>query len=193
MPAMRGGATLGISVLNLTEQDRIANGLPVRRGALITAVRPGSPADRAGLPIGGVVVAIDGRRVDSADDLVSSIRAAQPGQEIELTYYQGDRLARKSVTLAPAAGSALSAGPAASMPPAARPGADRSLLGRVERMVDDASIPRLSTVYDPREMADLQQRVNQLAEQLQRIEARLKAIEGQSAGPAAGAPGGTTP
>src|SRR4029453_14580303 len=42
----------------------------------------------------------DGRTVDSADDLVSAIRAARPGQEVELTYYEGDRLNRKSVRLA---------------------------------------------------------------------------------------------
>ena len=39
-PAVGGGPSLGVTVMPLTEDARVNYGLPVRRGALITAVRP---------------------------------------------------------------------------------------------------------------------------------------------------------
>jgi hypothetical protein len=191
-PAGGGGASLGITVVPLTDEARAAYGLTVRRGALITGVRPGSPADRAGLPMGGVVVAVDGRRVDSADDLVGAIRAARAGQEVELTYYEGDRLSRKMVRLAPAGGGVPPReGPLGSGFGA--PGGDRNFLNQVEKIVDGLAPPRgPSTVYNPRDLAALQARVTELTEQLKAMEARLRALEGKTSGTgaAASAPSG---
>jgi len=196
-PTGSGGATLGITVVPLTEEARTVYRVSAaRRGAVIASIRPGSPADRSGLPIGGVIVSVDGRRIDSADDLVASIRAARPGQEVELTYYEGDRLSRKTVRLAPAAGIA----PAA--PPREGPlgygtgpgtGSDRPLLSRVERTLDSLAggARGLSTVYNPADMAALQARMQELAQQMQSLDERLKSIEsklGTAAAPATPAP-----
>ena len=211
MPAAgAGGATLGITVVTLTEDARATYRVTARRGALITSVRQGSPADRAGLPIGGVVVSIDGRRIDSADDLVAAIRGARAGQEVELTYYEGDRLGRKTVKLAPAA-----VGIVPAMPPARAPAigglggmiggggigadatGDRPLLSRVERMVDSVTQPRgPSTVFNPQDMAALQGRMLELTQQMQKLEQRLQAIEsklGTAPAPAPGLGGGLSP
>ena len=49
--------TLGISVAPVSQQAVLQYGLVVRSGALITMIVPGSPADRVGLPIGGVIAA----------------------------------------------------------------------------------------------------------------------------------------
>jgi hypothetical protein len=70
---------------------------------LIASLDPESPADRVGLPLGGVIVSVDGQRVDSPRDLVRFVQAARPGQSIELTYYQGATRFRKRVQLAPGA------------------------------------------------------------------------------------------
>ena len=180
-----GGATLGITVVPLTEEARSAYRITARRGALITSVRPGSPADRAGLPIGGVVVSIDGRRIDAADDLVAVIRGARAGQEIELTYYEGDRLGRKTVKLAPSAVGTVPAippreGPTGPLGLGTGPGTgnDRPLLSRVERMVDSMTQPRgPSTVYNPADMAALQARMMELTQQMQKLDERMKALE----------------
>lgn len=200
-PAESGGrASLGITVVSLTDEARAQYGLTVRRGALITAVRPGSPADRAGLPIGSVVVAIDGRRIDTADDLVAAVRVSRPGQEVELSYYEGPRLSRKAVRLAPAASGIVPATPSAPADPTEdRPlglvpgAADRPLLDRVEGIVDGLAGRRgPSTVYDPSEMAALRDQVLMLQEKLQALEERLKQVEGKLGGaaPADGARAG---
>lgn len=211
-----GGASLGITVVTLTDDARMTYGVPVARGALITAVRPGSPADQAGLPLGGVIVSIDGRRVDSSDDLVAAIRAARPGQVVELTYFDGNRLTRKEIRLAGSTapvGPGTPAGPGATLPEQAAPsrllpgaGGSRPLLGRVERMVEGFTRPGAgsssgpSTVYDPLAMAELQQKVAELTAEVATLKERLKALEerlggsAQSASPAAGnAPSGSAP
>jgi hypothetical protein len=171
--------------------------LAARRGALITQVRPGSPADRAGLPLGGLIVMADGQRIDSADDLVTYIRGARAGQEVELGYYEGGNLRRKLVRLGPTA-----AGIVPGIPPAPGPlglggGGERPLINRIERAVDSFAGGRgPSTVFDPSEMAALKTRVEELTEQLRQMEERLKALEGRGgAAPAAPAPalGGFTP
>lgn len=51
----------------------------------------GGPAERAGLRAGDVVVAIDGRLVESAEELIVAIRARQPGDSVELMIRRGGR------------------------------------------------------------------------------------------------------
>jgi hypothetical protein len=69
-------------------------------GARIDAVMPGSPADTAGLRVGEVVVAIDGRMVASVNDLVAAIAAHQMGDVVVLTGIgpAGQRAARRRRT-----------------------------------------------------------------------------------------------
>jgi hypothetical protein len=206
-----GGASLGITVLTLNDQSRMTYGVPVARGALITGVRPGSPADQVGLPLGGVIVGIDGRRVDSSDDLVAAIRAARPGQMVELTYFDGNRLTRKQVRLAASTatvGPGAPTGPSETAPNPPNPsrllpgaGGSRPLLGRVERMVEGLTRPGAtspagpSTVYDPLAMAELQQRVAELTAEVASLKERLKALEERlgSQPPPATPPAGSSP
>ena len=93
--------SLGITVAPVTEEARIKQGFPVRKGALISAVKAGGAAARAGLPVGGAVVALDGRRIETPQDLIEAVRTADVGQEVELQYYRGATLHRKKVRLAP--------------------------------------------------------------------------------------------
>lgn len=53
-------------------------------GALVVAVVPGSPADRAGLQEGDRIVAVDGERLDSGGDLAGLILQYEPGDRVAL-------------------------------------------------------------------------------------------------------------
>lgn len=147
---------LGIKVGPVTEEVVRTQKLVVRRGAVITSIEQGSAADRAGLPLGAVIVAVDGRRIDSPDDLVAVIQATPAGRDLELTYYDRDKLARKRVHLA--AGTASGMFAPATLPPAATAaaplepgrsavpstnlerelgaGGSRPILGRLGRAID---------------------------------------------------------
>ena len=57
--------------------------LPVQ-GALVADVTPGSPAERAGLVPGMVIVEARGRRVTSAAELKRLLREARPGEPVLL-------------------------------------------------------------------------------------------------------------
>jgi putative serine protease PepD len=66
-------------------------------GVRLTEVRSGTPAEKAGLQVGDVVTAVDGKAVTSAAALSSGIDAKQPGDTVTLKYERnGDE---KSVTV----------------------------------------------------------------------------------------------
>jgi hypothetical protein len=55
-------------------------------GVRLGGVRPGSPADRAGLQAGDVIVRFAGVTIRTLDDLVFALRGQRPGDAIEVTY-----------------------------------------------------------------------------------------------------------
>ena len=79
--------------------------LPARKGVLVGAVKPGSPAAKAGLEggttqvvvagesyqLGGdMIVAIDGKQVASVDALREAIAAHKPGDKVSITVVHAD-------------------------------------------------------------------------------------------------------
>jgi hypothetical protein len=59
-------------------------------GVLVSAVRPGSPAERAGLAAGDVLTALGATRLVSLKDLGYALRAHRPGDEVEVAYRRGE-------------------------------------------------------------------------------------------------------
>ncbi len=70
--------------------------------ALVQAVQAGSPAAKAGLRAGDVIVAIDGQRVGSADAVIAAVRTHSPGDRVRLTVLRGGSQETMTVTLAEA-------------------------------------------------------------------------------------------
>jgi S1-C subfamily serine protease len=70
------------------------------RGAAVTVVYPGGPAEKADLAVGDVVIAADDRPVDSAADLTAVIASRDPGDELDLEVIDtaGPRLVTVAVT-----------------------------------------------------------------------------------------------
>ncbi len=78
---------LGVSVQDLASETGRAS----RRGVLVAGVERGSPASRAGLRQGDVVVAVNGDRVETSRALVRAVAAAPPGQTVRLTILRDGR------------------------------------------------------------------------------------------------------
>ena len=61
------------------------------RGALVTSVEPGSPADKAGLKAGDVIVEIDGEEVETPDDVQEILDDLEPGDTVTVTVIRNGR------------------------------------------------------------------------------------------------------
>ena len=106
-------AYLGITLQEIDADVADVLKLPADRGVLVGAVQQGSPADRAGIEggdtqvvvagesyqIGGdMIVAIDGKDVDSVDALRAAIAAREPGENARVTVVRADG-ERETVTV----------------------------------------------------------------------------------------------
>jgi predicted metalloprotease with PDZ domain len=72
----------GLSVEPLTGDAALRLDLPVNRGLLVTDVQPGSPAERAGLRRGDVILEIARRPADDAANLHKALNALKPGESV---------------------------------------------------------------------------------------------------------------
>jgi serine protease Do/serine protease DegQ len=80
---------LGIEMADLTPELAKKTGVGSLDGALIAAVQPGSPAERAGLREGDVVTALNGRPIRTASELRARLGLTPVGEEVELRVNRG--------------------------------------------------------------------------------------------------------
>ena len=78
-----GRPVLGVEVAELSSERAVAEG--VDGGVVISHVLTGSAADDAGLTDGDIIVRLDGKKVASTQDLVSTISRYEPGEEVDVT------------------------------------------------------------------------------------------------------------
>lgn len=80
---------LGVEGIQISAKAAMATGDPNIKGALIVGVFIDSPADKAGMLTGDIIVAVDKDPVDSIRDLLEKITLHQPGDVIEVTVFRG--------------------------------------------------------------------------------------------------------
>lgn len=95
---------LGVAVAPpwVAARMRRAVGLPEREGLLVRGVEEGSPADRAGLGRGDLIVGAGGRAVSSPDDLHTAMDEAGAGGTVTVTVIRGEEEREVAVSLSPA-------------------------------------------------------------------------------------------
>lgn len=97
--AMPGRPRLGLGVRDLSSDEATKAGLPGIAGALVTDVADDSPAARAGLADGDIVVRIDGQDVRSARHLTRLVDETPAGRTVPIEYVRGGVRAQADVTL----------------------------------------------------------------------------------------------
>jgi S1-C subfamily serine protease len=92
---------LGVAVAppGVSRRLRSAVGLPERDGVLVRAVEDDSPAGRAGVEPGDLIVAADGRPIESVDDLYESLDRAGAGARLTLALVRGTETRDLEVSL----------------------------------------------------------------------------------------------
>ncbi|HEY6472402.1 MAG TPA: trypsin-like peptidase domain-containing protein [Acidimicrobiales bacterium] len=94
-----GGGYLGVDITTLTPALRQQYGFTPTSGAVVLSVVSGSPAAKAGLVQGDVIVNINGTAITSSEDLQKAIQNAKAGQSVSITYYVGDSKRTTTATL----------------------------------------------------------------------------------------------
>ena len=107
---------IGVMIQDLTPDLAEALGLDSDRGALVSRVESGSPAEAAGVQAGDVIVAVGVSKVESSRDLRNSIGLVRVGEEIEIEVERERRRLRLAVRVGDVQGGALA--DAMEVPPA---------------------------------------------------------------------------
>jgi serine protease Do len=82
---------IGATIQNLSDDLATSWGLSGRKGAQVTDLVPGGPAQRAGLEPGDVVVAVDGVPVKTNTEMTREVAKAQAGDTIRLDVFRGGK------------------------------------------------------------------------------------------------------
>ena len=82
---------LGVRVQPMTRELAQSFKLESPEGALIATVEPGSPADKAGLKPGDVVLGFNGQKIDDPNKLPRLVAETKPGQSATLKIWRGGK------------------------------------------------------------------------------------------------------
>ena len=82
---------LGVTVQEMSQPLAASFGMKGATGALVSAVEKGSPAERAGLKPGDVILKLDGAPVEHSSELARRIAETKPGTRAELVVWRDDR------------------------------------------------------------------------------------------------------
>jgi len=101
---LRGGGTvtrgwLGVQIQPVTPEIADSLGLRDARGALVAEPQQGSPAQRAGIRAGDVIVSVNGESVDDTRSLASRIASMAPGTSVRLGVIRDGREDTFTLTL----------------------------------------------------------------------------------------------
>jgi serine protease Do len=79
---------IGVQIQEVNQALANSFGLPKTQGALISGVEPGSPADKAGLKSGDVVLGVNGKEVTQLGQLSGEIAGLKPGSNASLDVWR---------------------------------------------------------------------------------------------------------
>ncbi|MFW6221216.1 MAG: DegQ family serine endoprotease [Fibrobacterota bacterium] len=90
---------LGVQISDIDQDKREALGLKTRKGVLINDIFAGQPADKAGIKVGDVVISIDGRRTESANELMFAVAGIAPGKKVPVKIVRNGKEMTMQVVL----------------------------------------------------------------------------------------------
>jgi serine protease Do len=91
---------IGIQLQDLTSELAKQFGLKSTSGVLISTVEPNSPAQKAGLKNGDVIIKLDNKSINSSGSLVGQIAAKKVGDNVTLVVMRDKKEVSVKVTLA---------------------------------------------------------------------------------------------
>jgi len=95
------GSSVGMSVHDLSTEEASRAKVQASDGVLVDSVREGTPASRAGLKSGDVVVEFDGERPRSTRHFTRLVRETPPGRTVKMTIVRDG--SRRTLDITPEA------------------------------------------------------------------------------------------
>ncbi len=92
-------AYLGVTIQEVTPAIAKAIGLGSPEGALVSDVSPNSPASKAGLQSGDVILAINGTPVNESNQLRMNVSMMNPGQTVHLKVFRDGQTREVTATV----------------------------------------------------------------------------------------------
>jgi serine protease Do len=90
---------LGVQIQSLTPELAKSFGLNNTNGVLVALVEPRSPAEKAGLQPGDVILTFDGKPVSDASELPRAVAATKPGTSVTVEIWRGGAKRQVKATL----------------------------------------------------------------------------------------------
>ena len=82
---------IGVGIQDITTELQEAMGLASRDGALVRQVEADSPADKAGLKVGDVIVGFNGHEILDSDDIRNAVGAVERGTRARISYLRNGK------------------------------------------------------------------------------------------------------
>ncbi len=89
----------GVTIQSLTPELAKQFNLKEERGALVGDVIEGSPAEKAGIQRGDVIMEYEGKKIEEPYQLRNMVANTAPGQEMEIKIIRENRIETKKVTI----------------------------------------------------------------------------------------------
>ncbi|MDC0426561.1 Do family serine endopeptidase [Pelagibacteraceae bacterium] len=90
---------LGVRIQEVTKEIADVEGLKNTQGALIASVGEKSPADKAGLKAGDIILKFDGKKIDTMRTLPKLVSRTEVGKFVELEIWRNKKILTKKLKL----------------------------------------------------------------------------------------------
>jgi len=90
---------LGVRIQEVTKEIAEVEKLKNTEGALVASVGEDSPAEKAGLEAGDIILKFDGKKIDTMRTLPKLVSNTQVGKTVELEIWRNKKLITKKLTL----------------------------------------------------------------------------------------------
>ncbi|HTV77029.1 MAG TPA: DegQ family serine endoprotease [Steroidobacteraceae bacterium] len=91
---------IGVQIQDVNAAFAESFGLGRPRGALVSLVEPGGPADKAGIKPGDVILAVNGQNIDHFGELSLTVSNLHPGSDARLSVWRGGKAQDLTVKIA---------------------------------------------------------------------------------------------
>jgi serine protease Do len=90
---------IGVQIASVTRDTADSLNLPKAQGAVVGGVEDDSPASKAGIEVGDVILRVDGRPIDGSPDLSRYVRQVKPGTKVTVSVWREGKTRDVQVTV----------------------------------------------------------------------------------------------